>query len=130
MYRPISTTNAWYIANYNSISIPFGILGRPIFDTNFPIPVLFGAIGTILGHEIVHGFDTSGVQFNDMGYLEKWMDSKSQKTFDDVGKCVSDQYGKFKVEGRFVDGEQTLGENIADNGGNRLEDIGFKEINS
>lgn len=122
MHTPISIANAFYASHHNSINIPFGILDRPIFDTKFPISVIYGALGTIVGHEIVHGFDNNGVHWDDMGYLNMWMDKKAQKVFGSVEKCVVDQYNNIKIGGRNVDGKRTVGENIADNGGNKLRD--------
>lgn len=113
----ITTVNAWYVAVRNAITIPFGIMQRPLFDTNFPISTLYGAVGTIVGHEIVHGFDSEGVLHDDLGYDSDWLDEESQKGFKQMEKCVIDQYSEYKTQYGKLDGYSKRTENIADNGG-------------
>lgn len=116
-FMTVSRVNAWYMASRNSINVPFAILQRPIYDINFPISVIYGGIGTVVGHEIVHGFDNNGVKFDDLGYPIRWMDEDSQKNFDKMAKCVIDQYGNYEYLNHSINGAFTQGENIADNGG-------------
>lgn len=118
-YMTFSRVNAWYMPSRNSITIPFAILQRPIYDVNYPISVVYGGIGAIVGHEIVHGFDNNGVRFDDLGYPLRWMDDDSQTNFNTMARCVIDQYGKYKYQENPIDGVKTQGENIADNGGKK-----------
>ncbi|CAD5225957.1 unnamed protein product [Bursaphelenchus okinawaensis] len=124
--QPAYLTNAWYKPTANSITIPEGILSPPFFDQNYPLSVLYGSIGMVVGHEIVHGFDNSGVQFNEVGFLKPWLDSPSQGEFDKMAKCVIDQYSDFDVNGNKIQGAYTQGENIADNGGVRAAYNAYK----
>uniref|UniRef100_A0A1I7S2U7 Neprilysin n=1 Tax=Bursaphelenchus xylophilus TaxID=6326 RepID=A0A1I7S2U7_BURXY len=114
----VCNANAGYLPTRNSINIFAGILQLPIFDADFPLAVLYGAVGTVIGHEIVHGFDTSGVQFDEEGYVAPWLDQESQKSFDEMKTCIIDQFNKINTSiGLPVNGSATVGENIADSGG-------------
>uniref|UniRef100_A0A0K0DSY4 Peptidase M13 C-terminal domain-containing protein n=1 Tax=Strongyloides stercoralis TaxID=6248 RepID=A0A0K0DSY4_STRER len=116
---PPGTVNAWYQPEVNSISFPGAILQRPFYDVNYPASINYGAMGVIAGHELTHGFDDEGVQWNDVGRLSTWMDSQSKVNFTNMANCVVHEYSQFcpyKNE-PCVDGAQTQGENIADNGG-------------
>lgn len=110
--------NAWYQPAANSITIPTAILRTPFYDPEWPDSVNFGAIGVVAGHELIHGFDDSGVQWDSVGRLRNWMDKKSAEAFNEMAQCVIDQYKTFCYDdGKCVDGDNTQGENIADNGG-------------
>ncbi|KAH7695312.1 Protein NEP-17 a, partial [Aphelenchoides avenae] len=116
-----ATANAFYQPRYNSITMPLGILRAPMFDFDWPVSVNYGAIGVVLGHELVHGFDTTGVQWDQNGKNINWMDAASQAEFDKMAKCVVDEYDKFcplssKYTPNCVQGKATQTENIADNG--------------
>ncbi|RCN52359.1 hypothetical protein ANCCAN_01401 [Ancylostoma caninum] len=122
-HLPLGATNAWYQPQLNSITLPASILQAPFYDPNLPTAVNFGALGLIVGHELTHGFDDFGVQWDGLGVLNKWMDSPSELGFRRMVDCVVEEYGKFcplnKTEhgdAACVDGELTQGENIADNG--------------
>ncbi|CAD5216049.1 unnamed protein product [Bursaphelenchus xylophilus] len=116
----IHRANAWYKGPSNSITLPLGILQQPFYDPEWPSSVNFGAIGVIAGHELTHGFDDKGVQTDSIGRLRTWMTKKTQESFNDMAKCVIDQYGKYCFDkDNCVNGTKTQGENIADNGGIR-----------
>src|SRR4029077_4277002 len=105
----------------NSINFPAGILQPPLFDRRADEPVNFGAIGAVIGHELTHGFDDTGSQFDDRGKLRNWWTPKDAKEFAAREACFVDEYSAFTVAGDVhLNGKQTLGENTADNGGMRL----------
>ncbi|KAF1765822.1 hypothetical protein GCK72_005775 [Caenorhabditis remanei] len=121
---PPGVTNAWYQPELNSITFPAGILKKPFYDFNWPASVNFGAMGVIAGHELTHGFDDQGVQWNGVGTLSGWMDDQSKVSFTNMAQCVVDEYSGFCPLDKAtygaaacIDGAQTQGENIADNGG-------------
>ncbi|GMR63278.1 hypothetical protein PMAYCL1PPCAC_33473, partial [Pristionchus mayeri] len=117
---PSAITNAWYQPELNSITFPGGILHAPFYDYNYPAAMNYGGLGVIAGHELTHGFDDEGVQWEGTGILNSWMDDNSTKSFTKMAQCVVDEYSHFCPLGAgqpCVDGAQTQGENIADNGG-------------
>ncbi|XP_065668573.1 endothelin-converting enzyme homolog isoform X2 [Hydra vulgaris] len=114
------TINAMYSFNQNGMIIPAGILQPPFFHgVNLSMAMLYGAIGSILGHELTHGFDNTGRKFNKKGELSKqWWTNQSLVHFKKRAQCIVDQYSKYKIRGKYpLNGKLTLGENIADNGG-------------
>eukprot|EP00493_Phyllostaurus_siculus_P007297 UN07373 len=114
------TVNAMYSFNENGMIIPAGILQPPFFHgEDISMAMTYGAIGSILGHELSHGFDNTGRKFHKHGELKKqWWSDKSLSSFKKRSKCMQDQYSKYKVRDRYpINGKLTLGENIADNGG-------------
>lgn len=120
-----AVVNAWYQPQYNSITFPAAILQPPFFKNKFPWAVNYGGIGVVMGHELTHGFDDQGVNYDWDGTLHTWMDSSSQEGFNHMAKCVVDEYSSFcypNVAGQgelCINGVNTQGENIADNGGIR-----------
>ncbi|KAI6220479.1 Phosphate-regulating neutral endopeptidase [Aphelenchoides besseyi] len=115
-----SIVNAWYQPEVNSITFPLGILQEPFFNVNYPASVNYGAFGVVAGHELTHGFDDEGVQWDGVGRLRTWMDDQTSTGFTSMASCVVNQYNQFSPTPGFnVDGTQTQGENIADNGGIR-----------
>src|SRR5579871_1336055 len=115
------TVNAYYAWSENSINFPAGVLQPPFFDPKIDDAVNFGAIGWLIGHELTHGFDDQGSKFDGDGNLSNWWTPSDRKEFDSRTECVADQYGQFvAVDDLHVNGQLTLGENTADNGGIRI----------
>jgi putative endopeptidase len=112
------TVNAYYSPQQNNINFPAGILQPPFFDFGADDAYNYGAIGGVIGHEIIHGFDDQGRQFSADGNLDNWWTPDDEKRFNERAQCLIDQYSGFvAVEGVNLNGKQTLGENTADNGG-------------
>uniref|UniRef100_H2ZBI7 Neprilysin n=1 Tax=Ciona savignyi TaxID=51511 RepID=H2ZBI7_CIOSA len=114
--------NAFYSPSRNQIVFPAGILQPPFYDAGQPFSMNYGAIGMVIGHEITHGFDDSGAQFDGYGNLNNWWSNSSKQNFDVRAQCMIDQYSSITWDtagGLNLNGENTLGENIADNGGIR-----------
>ena len=115
------TVNAYYDPQMNNINFPAGILQPPFFDSTMDDAVNFGGIGMVIGHELTHGFDDEGRQFDAKGNLQDWWTSVDAKEFQQRAACVDDQYASFTVApGAHINGKLTLGENTADNGGARV----------
>ena len=115
------TVNAYYDAQLNDINFPAGILQPPFWDNKMDDAVNYGAIGAVIGHELTHGFDDQGRQFDAQGNLRDWWTQEDAKAFKERTDCLVKQYGDFSpVPGVKLNGELTLGENTADNGGMRL----------
>ncbi|CAH1252171.1 ECE1 [Branchiostoma lanceolatum] len=112
--------NAYYSPSSNLMAFPSGILQAPVYGPDFPMAFNFGAIGAVMGHELTHGFDDHGKSFDKDGNLRNWWTDESSKNFKKKSQCLQDQYSKYTVYGENVNGENTIGENIADNGGIRL----------
>lgn len=114
-----ATVNAFYNSLDNSIEFPAGILQGAFFDRSKPNYLNFGAIGFIIGHEITHGFDDRGRQFDKDGNNRNWWNSDTDEKFKERAQCIIDQYSNYTVpeNGLKVNGINTQGENIADNGG-------------
>ncbi|MRW91135.1 M13 family peptidase [Duganella sp. FT80W] len=112
------TVNAYYNPELNEIVFPAVILQPPFFDAAADDAVNYGAIGAVIGHEISHGFDDQGAQYDGDGNLRDWWTKADHKNFDAKTKMLVKQYNGYSpVKGYFVNGELTLGENIADNSG-------------
>ncbi|AYO55233.1 M13 family metallopeptidase [Acinetobacter wuhouensis] len=112
------TVNAYYNPSLNEIVFPAAILQPPFFDIDADDAVNYGAIGAIIGHEISHGFDDQGSQFDDVGNMKNWWTAEDNKKFKEKTQALVQQYKSYEVvKGYHVDGELTLGENIADNSG-------------
>jgi putative endopeptidase len=112
------TINAYYTPNFNQIVFPAGILQQPMFDLSADDAVNYGAIGSVIGHELTHGFDDVGSQFDGSGNLKQWWTEDDRKGFIGKTKLMIDQFNAYKVvDDLAVNGELTLGENIADLGG-------------
>jgi predicted metalloendopeptidase len=112
------TVNAYYNPELNEIVFPAVILQPPFFDADADDAVNYGAIGAVIGHEISHGFDDQGAQYDGDGNLRDWWTKADHKNFAAKTKMLVKQYNGYSpVKGYFVNGELTLGENIADNSG-------------
>jgi predicted metalloendopeptidase len=112
------TVNAYYTAEKNEIVFPAAILQKPFFDIKADDAVNYGAIGAVIGHEISHGFDDEGAQFDGDGNLRDWWSKEDREKFAAKGRALVAQYNQYSpLAGYYVNGEQTLGENIADNSG-------------
>ena len=115
---PPQTINAYYDPSTNEICFPAAILQPPFFDPNADDAVNYGAIGGVIGHEMSHGFDDQGSQFDKYGNQRNWWTAQDKKNFDARTKVLADWFSSFDVlPGIKVNGKQTLGENIGDNGG-------------
>ncbi|GMR34958.1 hypothetical protein PMAYCL1PPCAC_05153, partial [Pristionchus mayeri] len=123
----IGVTNAWYEPQLNSMTFPEGILQEPLYSPEYPIAKIFGSLGTIAGHELTHGFDDQGVQWDGVGALRSWMTNVSQQSFNEMAQCVIDEYSAFcPYPNVCLNGANTQGENIADNGGIQAAYKAFK----
>jgi len=116
------TVNAYYDPNLNELVVPAGILQPPCFAATFHPAVNFGDTGGgTIGHEMTHGFDDEGSQFDGNGNLRDWWSKPTKEQFAAAVKCIEDQYSQYEaVPGVKLDGKLTAGENIADNGGVKI----------
>jgi membrane metallo-endopeptidase-like protein 1 len=124
-----TVTNAFYDQSENSIEFPASILQGVFFDNSRPHYMNYGAIGYIIGHEITHGFDDEGRQFDKDGNLVDWWQPKTKSAFDVKAQCIIDQYSNITVPGinLNLNGINTQGENIADNGGIKQAYLAYKK---
>ena len=121
-----ATVNAYYNPSMNDINFPAGILQPPFYDSHATDAENYGHVGAIVGHELTHGFDDQGRQFDGNGNLEDWWTAEDGKKFDQKADCEVKEYGSFVVvDDVKVNGKLTLGENTADNGGLRLSYLAF-----
>ena len=121
------TVNAYYASQLAEIVFPAGILQPPFYDRNADDAVNFGAIGSVIGHELTHGFDDSGRKFDGEGNLKDWWTEADAKAFEERAACIADQYSGYSPVSdpktgapAYLNGRLTLGENIGDNGGVRI----------
>jgi len=114
-----AVVNAFYNPNKNDIVFPAGILQPLFYSSQFPKSLNYGGIGVVIGHEITHGFDDKGRQFDKDGNLKQWWNNATVQAFRQRTQCIIDQYSAYKLEdvGLNINGRMTQGENIADNGG-------------
>lgn len=121
------TVNAYYNPTFNEIVFPAGILQFPFFDNDADDAINYGAIGAVIGHEMTHGFDDQGSQYNYMGMLKNWWTPTDADRFKRKALIVVKQYNNYTVlDNVHVNGELTLGENIADIGGLSIAYEAFK----
>ena len=117
-YMSPQTVNAYYNPPYNEIVFPAAILQPPFFDFTADAAVNYGGIGGVIGHEISHGFDDSGADYDAYGNLVNWWTDKDLEEFNSLGEKLADQYSAIEVlPDTFINGKFTLGENIGDLGG-------------
>jgi endothelin-converting enzyme/putative endopeptidase len=122
------TVNAYYNPTENNINFPAGILQPPFYDNNLDAAVNFGAGGSVIGHELTHGFDDQGRQYDAQGNVASWWTPEDAKEFEKRAQCFIDEYSAFEpVDGVHLNGKLTLGENTADNGGVRLAFMALME---
>jgi putative endopeptidase len=121
------TVNAYYNPSLNEIVFPAGILQPPFFDPKADDAVNYGAIGAVIGHEMTHGFDDEGRNYDSKGNLTNWWTSDDSSKFDAKAKMIVKQFSNYTVlDSLHVNGELTLGENIADLGGITIAYEAFK----
>ena len=112
------TVNAYYNPTTNEICFPAAILQPPFFDANADDAVNYGGIGAVIGHEMSHGFDDQGSQFDKTGNQRNWWTDADKKNYEARTKVLVDHFGKVElIPGKKINGNLTLGENIGDNGG-------------
>jgi putative endopeptidase len=110
--------NAYYFPPMNNINFPAGILQPPFFDPKAPLALNYGAIGWVMGHEMTHGFDDEGSQFDGHGNLKNWWTAQDAKRFHAATSCISNQFSGYTVDGDLhVQGKLVTGEATADLGG-------------
>jgi len=122
------TVDAYYNPQMNDINFPAGVLQPPLYDPKMDDAPNYGNTGGTIGHELTHGFDDEGSQFDAKGNLKDWWTKGDREKFDARTKCVDDQYsGYISVEDVHVNGKLTLGENVADLGGEILAYMAWKD---
>jgi putative endopeptidase len=116
-----ATVNAGYSPTRNDITFPAGILQPPFYDPNADEAYNYGGIGTVIGHEMTHGFDDQGAKFDAAGNLRNWWSDEDLKNFQSRAECIANQYGEYVVEDNLkLQGNLVTGEAIADLGGATL----------
>ncbi|KAH9399044.1 Endothelin-converting enzyme 2 [Tyrophagus putrescentiae] len=114
---PPPVVNAYYAPSRNQIAFPAGILQAPFYDVARPRALNFGAMGVVMGHELSHAFDDQGREYDKKGNLNEWWDERTIARFKEKMTCFQEQYSGYHIDKDHVNGRQTMGENIADNGG-------------
>jgi endothelin-converting enzyme/putative endopeptidase len=115
------TVNAYYEPSLNNITFPAGILQPPFYESNHDAPLNLGGIGAVIGHELTHGFDDEGRLFDEKGNYADWWTAADAAAFQERARCLVEEYGSFvAVDDVHLNGQLTLGENLADNGGLRI----------
>ena len=121
------TNNAYYDPTLNEMCFPAGILQPPFFDENADDATNYGALASTIGHELTHGFDDEGRQYDAEGNLKDWWTEADAKGFEERAAIVARQYDAYEpLPGLHINGQQTLGENIADIGGLRVSYEAFR----
>jgi putative endopeptidase len=122
------TVNAYYNPNLNEIVFPAGILQPPFFDAKADDAVNYGAMGMVIGHELTHGFDDQGRKFDADGNLRDWWTAEDARTYKERAQEIAEQYSRYvPIDDLKIDGQMTLGENIADLGGLKISYLAFKK---
>ena len=123
-----TTVDAYYNPQMNDINFPAGVLQPPVYDPKIDDAPNYGDTGGTIGHELTHGFDDEGSQFDAKGNLRNWWTKEDREKFDARTKCVDDQYSSYvSVDDVHVNGKLTLGENVADLGGEILAFMAWKD---
>ena len=122
------TVNAYYDPQLNDINFPAGVLQPPLFDVNSDAAPNFGDTGSTIGHELTHGFDDEGRQFDANGNLRDWWTAEDAKAFAQRASCISDQYSQYViVDDIKINGKLTLGEDVADLAGVILAQMAWQQ---
>jgi putative endopeptidase len=122
------TVNAYYNPSFNEIVFPAGILQPPFFDAKADDGSNYGGIGIVIGHEITHGFDDQGRQFDEVGNLHDWWTDQDSKNYNSRAEAVQKQFDAYvPIDDVHINGKLTLGENIADLGGMRISFMAMKK---
>ncbi|HCQ16169.1 MAG TPA: M13 family peptidase [Cryomorphaceae bacterium] len=117
-FMPPHLVNAYYSPSYNEVVFPAGILQPPFYNTDAEAAINYGGIGGVIGHELTHGFDNNGSQYDAHGNLVNWWTQSDSTQFEEKTRKVQAQYSAYEpLLKTFIDGKLTLGENIADLGG-------------
>ena len=124
------SANASYAQNFNTIELPEAMLRVPFFDGDENAAINLGAIGMIIGHELTHAFDDQGAQYDDVGSERNWWQPATQQEFKRRSQCIVDQFNRYPAADTHVNGEITVGENIADLGGLRLAFNAYRSLAS
>jgi putative endopeptidase len=128
-YMPPQTVNAFYDPTLNEMIFPAAILQSPVFDPDADAAVNYGSLGFFIGHEMTHGFDDQGRRFDKDGNLKDWWTKEDAQNFRNRTQLIVDEYNRFEVlPGLFINGDLTLGENIADFGGTTLAYHAWKSV--
>ena len=123
------TVNAYYNPLENNVNFPAGILQPPFYDYKADDATNFGSIGVVIGHELTHGFDDEGSQFDADGNLRNWWTPQDKEQFDKLEQCFVNEYDGFvPVDDVHIKGKLTLGENTADNGGLRISHMALLDV--
>ena len=129
-YMTPPTVNAYYNPQMNDINFPAGVLQPPLFDPRSDDAPNYGNTGGTIGHELTHGFDDEGRQFDAQGNLRDWWTADDAKEFEKRASCISDQYSQYLiVDDIRINGKLTLGEDVADLGGLQLAYLAWQEAN-
>ncbi|KAI9323230.1 hypothetical protein BX666DRAFT_2021977 [Dichotomocladium elegans] len=125
--------NAFYYRGTNYMAVLAGIIQEPMYNSEYPAYINYGALGSVIGHEFTHGFDNNGRNYDAEGRLTVWWTNETSQVFDDRSQCFINQYSKFYVtddnnERVYVNAQSTLGENLADNGGIAASFRAYKEV--
>ncbi len=125
------TVNAYYNTSFNEIVFPAGILQPPFFDPQADDAYNYGAIGAVIGHELTHGFDDEGHQFDADGNLKSWWTAQDEKNYAARAEKIEKQFSAYiAVDAEHVNGKLTLGENIADLGGLKIAYLAWRKANA
>jgi neprilysin len=106
------TVNAYYTPTKNQIVFPAGILQLPFYDINNPKSLNFGAMGVVMGHELTHAFDDQGREYDKNGNLHQWWNNKTIDKFKQRTDCFTRQYSNYSINGKSLNGKQTLGKRL------------------
>ena len=125
------TVNAYYSGQMNDINFPAGVLQPPLYDGKMDDAPNYGDTGGTIGHELTHGFDDQGSKFDAHGNLREWWTKDDRQKFEERTKCIADQYAQYVVvEDIHINSRLTLGEDVADLGGEILAYIAWKDATS